>query len=314
MKKYISIIVAIVLLFTLSACSSKTVVSYSAAWGRTNVNETSTYKVTVQKAESSSDSAAPRLNGEGTYVSTITGDNDEGYTVTTSFVFEGYYEFADGTKKDVNDTVETTVRFKNAGYSFAPISSERKYNGSTIEYDQKTDSYAISPLSFTSTVEYGEKNIAIKNVGSDLLTSDLTLKTPTKSVYFDNEEIIYVIRGMINDTVYDSGFSTSVSVISGLSTEVMSFGIQAQKNTTEDVVATIDGVSKVFECYRFYLYKTSGNTGAALNYYFAKGDTGEVNVGEGKREVDRSRLIKMTQNIAYSEDLLVFELISYDYK
>ena len=312
MKKLISIMVAIAILFTLSACGNKTVVSYSAAWGRTNVNETSKYDVYVLKSEKESGNA-PKLSGEGTYVTNISGDNDNGYTVTTSFEFKGYYTFADGSTKNVNDTIKTTVKFKNAGNAFRPVSSERIYNGTTIEYDQESDSYSVVPLSFTSNVTYGEKTITATNTGSANISSNVTYKVP-KTVYFDNEELCYALRGMINDTVYDNGYSTTVSVISGLSDKVMSFGIQAQKNTTEEIPTEIDGVQKVYDCYHFYLYKTSGDTGAALNYYFIKDDIGQVNVGDGKRDVNRSRLVKMTQNIAYSQDTLVYDLVSYDYK
>ncbi len=311
MKKVLSIIVAIVLLLSLSACSNKTVVTYSEIWGMTNVNETSTYSVKVSKGEDE-DVTAPRLNGEGAYITNISGDNDSGYTVTTDFSFVGYYEFSDGTKKDVNDKITTKVLFKNAGNSFAPISSERVYNGTTIEYDSETDSYSVMPLNFTSTVTYGEKKIEAVNTGSELIASNVTFKTP-KGVYFDNEELIYALRGMVNDTVYDNGYSTSVSVVSALSSEVMTFSVQSQKGSSEEIKVNLDGEEKTFDCSRFYLYKTSGETGATINYYFAREDIGEVNVGEGKRDVNRSRLIRMVQNIAYSQDSLVYDLVSYDY-
>lgn len=310
MKKLLSIIVAIVLLLSLTACSNQTVVTYSAAWGRTNVNETSVYKVSVLKGEN--DVTAPRLNGEGTYTTNISGDNDSGYTVTTEFRFEGYYEMPDGAKKDVDDTITTKVVFKNAGNSFAPVSSERIYNGTTIEYDSNTDSYSVIPLSFTSTVNYSEKRAESVNTGSDLVLASTSVKLP-KTVYFDNEQLQYALRGMVNDTVYDNGYSTTVTVISGLSSEAMTFGIQAQKGTSVEVETIVDGVKTEFDCYHFYLYKTGGDTGATLNYYFARADVGEVNVGEGKRDVNRSRLIRMTQNIAYTEDSLVYDLVSYDY-
>lgn len=310
MKKVLSIIVAIVLLLSLSACSTQTVVTYSEIWGLTNVNETSVYSVKISKGDD--DVTAPRLNGEGTYKTNISGDNDSGYTVTSDFSFVGYYEFSDGTKKDVNDKITTKVVFKNAGNSFAPISSERVYNGTTIEYDSETDSYAVVPLSFTSTVTYGEKKIEVVNTGSDAIVPSVSLKTP-KNVYFDNEQLSYALRGMVNDTVYDNGYSTSINVISGLSSEVLEFSVQAQKGKSEEIILDLNGEDVSFDCYHFYLYKKSGDTGATLNYYFARNDLGEINVGDGKREVNRSRLIRMTQNIAYSEDYLVYDLVSYDY-
>lgn len=313
MKKIIAILIAVTILLSFAGCSNQTTISYSASWGRTNVLEKSSYSVTVLKSDDETD--APSLVGKGVYVSTISGGNDEGYTVTTKFNFVGYYEMLDGTKEEVKDNIETKVVFSNAGNTFKPKSSSRKYDGSTIVYEN--GKYSIAPLSYSSLITYGEKRISVSTIsengqGVNNLPTSFEIKNP-KTTYFDNEEMVYALRGMINDTTISSGLYTSFSLISGMSQSAIPMSAQITKAQYTELDTTINGEAKKLEAYALFMSKTGNDVGASTTYFFAKGDLGEVNSATNTITVDRARCLRIMQNIAYSKDYLVYDLIEYSY-
>lgn len=314
MKKVIAIVLALILLIAFSGCNNQSVVTYSARWGRNNVYEKSTYKVSVAQSDEMYINS-PRLFGEGEYVSIISGSNDNGYTVESSLNFVGYYEMPDGSKKDINDVVKTIVKFSNAGNSFKPIESKREYNGTTISYEN--GGYVVSPLNFESKVTYGEKKINLSTISKDGkeipgIKGNIEIKKP-KGVYFDNEQVIYGLRSMISEDVSKNGLYTSFSLISGASDEALPISAQILKGQVVTVSTNINGEKKDVDAYNLSLIKTGKKSGATLVYTFIKDDLGEVNSAENKITVDRARCVRFTQNVPYTNDYLVYELVSYNY-
>ena len=303
MKKFLSIVLILALMLTFTACSSATVITYSTYWGRENVNEVCVYDVSVKYGEANS--SVPKLSGNGTYTTTITGGNEEGFTATTLFEFVGEYTLPGGEVKAVEEKIETKTVFANAVNSFKPVSSERKYNGSTLAY--KNGKFTLEPLNYSSSVNYSDnKAKASLNVEGGSASFGLPASFEInvgKTAFFDNEQMPYLLRAMLNDTVYDKGLNSTITLISPLSKDAINLTVVAPAKTTEKIDLKLNGADAKFDAYKVGIQKSGKNAGSPLYYYFAKGDS-----VDGKNAM---RLLKIEQTVAYTKDTLVFTLSNY---
>lgn len=322
MKKIIALIIVVVLLLAFTGCGG-TIPSYTENWGKLNVDELSKYKITLDKSLSEengvADERVPELFGEGTYETHLTSTDGKVFTLETKLNFVGYYVLQDGEKIDVNDTITSKCSFENIELTFAPIKSEKTYNGKTINFiDEKFEvnplvhteviDYSGSKIQFESTINYGDLN----KDGMQVIKK--TLNKPGGTLY-DNSELFYVFRGYqktLNDSI---NFNLIEGVNGKTKPMVMKVG-----SSIVSLDTNINGTNAKMDTYPVAVDGQSiTDGGAAIKLYYAKDDNGAVNRGtikDGKVatiNIDRSRLVRILQNVPYSSNVFVYDLIEYSY-
>ena len=327
MKKIIAILLSVVLLLSLTACSAPELPSFTTNWGKEDVFEKSTYKITIQEAkpvdpeDSSADKAvkAPRLSGEGTYTSTISGGGSVGYKIETTMNFVGKYTMADGSTVPVDDTVSSYVNFSDLMQDFRPTSSYKNYQGKTVVYANKA--YTVEDLNYESTITYGEDDATVKTAqlgatgAYDTQVSTIPLmfnvKLPSGNLY-DNEQIFYMLRsfGKVEGT------SLPFSVVTGTAQEAIPMSGSINVGSTFEIATDIDGVKNDKTKVKAVLVqKTSGeNNGSPIKLFYAINDQGAINNASGStKNDDRSRLVRIEQLVPYTADRMIFDLVEYQY-
>ena len=319
MKKIIAIILTVVLLFSLTACGAPALPTFTANWGMEDVYEKSTYKITIDGSEQVLDPKAPRLSGEGTYTTLITGGTTDGYKIETTMNFVGKYTLEDKSTVEVNDTVTSYVNFNNLIHKFKPTSSYKKYEGKTVVFEQ--GNYSIDDLNYESTITYGEDDAIVKTAQKgtsgayDTQLSNLPLEfevsVPKGDYVYDNDQLFYMLRSFVKS----EGATLSCSIFSGTSASTIAMGASIQAGGITELDTTINDVTAKTKAYVVSLRKSSSsNAGSPQNLFYAIGDTGEVNnATNGTKAIDRSRLIRITQLVPYSYDIMNFDLIGYQY-
>lgn len=309
MKKIIAIITVLVLLFSMTSCATSEIPVHTENWGKSNVLETSEYAVKVSLGENVLDKDAPRLHGEGTYVTSISGGAATSYTVTTKLTFEGYYLLTDGSKVPVNDVVTSSVTFKDLSHDFRPLKSEKSYDGKTVKY--KDNAYSVEDLKYSSSIEYGEKKATVKNVIDGESTSFETSTPGAGALFIDNEQLYYLVRSFVKT----EGASISFSLMNGLSDATLPMVAGVNANSIVEVDTNINGVAQKINTYPVAVRKSSNTeTGSTQHVFCAMNDKGTVNNQTGgKFEVDRSRVVKILQQVPYTLDFLEFNLVKYTY-
>ncbi len=313
MKKFIIFFIVSIMMFSLVGCSAPEVASYTSNWGKSSVNEVSTYKVTIDKVDElgETDKNAPILFGEGTYVTTLTGDIESNYTFKTELKFDGYYQLADGGKVDVNDSIVTEVVFKDSIYDLSPLSSMREYNGTTVVFEN--NQYQVKPLSYKTNVIYNDNKATVKTsmasgeaVGNIPTNMEIATKKALKAI--DNEQILLAMRSLVKKP----GQQASINVVSGLSTSIVPMNVTVNQNIIK-MDTNINGVSKEMDTYHVQMVKSDATqSGTAINCFYGMNDTGTVYSESGNEmTVDMGRLIKMQQFIPYSNSALTYDLVEF---
>ncbi|MEG2001658.1 MAG: hypothetical protein RR107_01025 [Clostridia bacterium] len=307
MKKIIAIAIVIALLFSMTACGGGELPVYATNWGKNDVSETSEYTIKVTLNDKVLDENAPRLFGEGKYVTSIKGGSGSGYEITTKLTFKGDYELSDGTKVPVDDVVTSSVTFKDLMFDFKPIKSEKNYKGKTIKFlDGK---YSIEDLTYTSSIEYGEKKSAVKNnVNGE--SSTFELSNPS-GMFIDNEQLFYLVRSFVKK----DGAGISFNLTSGMSSAAVPMAATVTANGVAELSTNINGHAQTLKAFPVTVRKNANSeTGTTQLLYCIKDDKGDVNNETGgKISVDRSRVVKIIQSVPYTMDVFEYDLVKYTY-
>ncbi len=314
MKKVIAILLVLVSVLSLAGCSTSSSTSYTTVWGKSNVLETSVYEITVVQGEDEYFDGAPTLTGTGTYTSTISGGDSEGYTLETVLEFDGTMNF-DGKTESFTQYITSKVTFGDVTTSFAPTYSEKSYDGTTIVYDYDTNSFSSADLSYTSTVVYDGSDavVTIKNADGTAVADGIAVETAysLSSGTFDNEQIFLVSRALVKDGVDSLAFNV-LSPITG-ETSIALYVASEDEDSDSTAVMTINGVTETFETYTVSTQLNSTFTsGASTLYLYAKNDTGNVTTSAGNlMEVDRSRLLSFMHQVPYTSSVFSYSMVEY---
>ncbi len=313
MKKIIAIILTLACVLSLSACTSTSTETYTSVWGKSDVLETSTYKISIVESEETFFEGAPSVTGEGTYISTISGGDSEGYVLETSLEFVGTMNF-DGKAENFTQTITSKVLFGGITSNLAPTYSEKSYSGTTIVYDAETNSFSSADLDYVSKITYqdGEAIVSIKKAdGSAVSDSIATDSIVSYSSAYDNEQLFIVARALDKASATSSSF-TMMNAVTGLTPMALSVSA-VDEDTDTSYTATINGVSQTFETYTVSTQiNSSFESGTTTLMLFANGDNGNVTTAAGNAiEVDRSRLLTFMHQVPYTSSVFYYELTDY---
>lgn len=314
MKKVIAILLVLVSVLSLAGCTTSTSSSYTSVWGKSNVLETSVYEITVIAGEDEYFEGAPSLEGTGTYTSTISGGDSEGYKLETVLEFSGTMNF-DGKTEDFTQYITSEVTFSDVTTGFAPTYSEKSYDGTTIVYDYDTNSFSSADLSYTSTIAYDGSDavVTIKNADGTAVASGIAIETEyaLSSGTFDNEQIFLVARALVKEDVDSLAFNV-LSPITG-ETSIALYVAATDEDSDTTAVMTINGESETFETYTVSTQLNSSFTsGASTLYLYAKDDMGSVTTSAGNlMEVDRSRLLSFMHQVPYTSSVFSYTMVEY---
>ncbi|MFI3128750.1 MAG: hypothetical protein R3Y18_01670 [Bacillota bacterium] len=314
MKKVIAILLVLASVLSLAGCTTSTSTSYTSVWGKSNVLETSVYEITVIEGTDEYFEGAPSVTGTGTYTSTISGGDSEGYTLETVLEFDGTMDF-DGKTEDFTQYITSKVTFSDVTTGFAPTYSEKSYNGTTIVYDYDTNSFSSADLEYTSTVVYDGSDavVTIKNADGSAVANGVATETEysLSSGTFDNEQIFLVGRSLVKADVESIAFNV-LSPITG-ETSIALYVATADEDSDTTAVVTINGVAETFDTYTVSTQLNSSFTsGASTLYLYAKDDMGMVTTSAGNlMEVDRSRLISFMQQVPYTSSVFSYTMVEY---
>ncbi len=315
MKKIIAILLTICSVLSLSACTTSETALYTTVWGKTDVLETSTYKISVIEGEEVFFEGAPQITGEGTYETTISGNATTGFTLVSNLEFEGTMNF-DGKTEDFTQTITSKVTFADVTDALAPTYSEKSYDGTTIVYDAETNSFSSADLSYTSTVKYedGDAIVTIKDAsGNEVAPGVATSSTYSlgSATAYDNEQLYLVARALVKDSVSSLSFNI-VNPVTGLTPMALSVST-FDEDTDTTVTMAINGVSQTFDTYTVSSQINSTfESGTTTLLLFAKDDNGMVTTSAGNViEVDRSRLLSFMHQVPYTSSVFSYELTEF---
>ncbi len=342
-KVLISLLCLILSAAFLTGCASSAVTpEFSENWGKTDVYEKSVYTVVSKlydaedkdgnKLEKTYDS--PDLFGEGTYTSIIEGSSSTEFTVTTEFVFDGYYEYADqrafengATRYDVHDKITATATFQGLSNLFYPVRSEKHYEVTSPVFNYNDNTTSLLEVNCTVSVTYGTRDERTASVKVDFSDMDLPTDSEVYTQYEDYERVYSKLKGTMFDNEYlfyalrsvkKANASLSFNVLSPLLNTVEKATFMLNTNTGVDGIMTktfhINGKEEELEVYSTMLILGGGYRGPQINLFFAKDDLGSVHDNSGKStSMDRSRLLGFEQQAGYQVGTLVYTLTEYTY-
>ncbi len=314
MKKIIAILLVLVSIFSLAGCATSSSTSYTTVWGKSDVLETSVYEITVVQGTDEYFEGAPSLTGTGTYTSTISGGDSEGYTLETVLEFSGTMDF-DGKSEDFTQYITSKVTFGDVTTSFAPTYSEKVYDGTTIVYDAESSTFSSSDLSYTSTVAYDGTDavVTIKNADGSAVADGIATQSEysLSSGTFDNEQLFLAARSLEKEGVESLAINV-LSPITGVNSIAL-YVATTDEDSDTTAVMTINGVSETFETYTVSTQLNSTFTsGASTLYLFAKDDMGDVTTSAGNMmTIDRSRLLSFMHQVPYTSSVFSYTMVEY---
>lgn len=314
MKKIIAIVLILALVLSLSACSTSSTVTYTSVWGKSDVLETSTYKISIVESEEVFFEGAPSVTGEGTYVYTISGGDSEGYTLETTLDFVGVLNF-DGKTEDFTQTITSKVLFAGITNNLAPTYSEKSYEGTTIVYDGETGIFSSADLDYVSKITYddGTATVSITNANGGAVSSGIATESEYSysSNVYDNEQLFLVARSLNKSSALSTSFNI-VNAVTGLTPIALTVST-VDEDTDSSYTTTINGASQTFETFTVSTQiNSSFESGTTTLMLFASGDNGYVTTSAGNTmEVDRSRLLTFMHQVPYTSSVFYYELTDY---
>ena len=249
MKKFFALFL---LLFTglfagCDMCAGPTQLTFYSPWGRTNVSETSVYRITAEAPADEDLNNNYTLNlyavGSGTYTTSL-GQNEDGtLTVTNVYEFTGKFfdkqrnvlkrknapEGDDGTVTDRYTATATFSVISDGKELFRAVKSSRTYDAMTV-VATTAEGTVLKRAAFTQTIEYHADNAVatFENRAVEGWTeedyfemtfgreNDETLYSRTyrygaNDLIIDNELYLYALRSLSANTTFSSGSITPSS-------------------------------------------------------------------------------------------------------
>lgn len=313
----------------LSACTSTPELSLESNWyqqtGERHVvsptNERLAYEISFRKSEQAEKSQYYLSYENGTYATTLTGENitlADG-TVTTGYHFATYTEIDvtftlnGATTEPLHDKMETHAFFLDTDSGLKPVRSWQTVHSTTpkgsptAKYTTLKDAYAT--YEYTLTTEYNAELTEAK-IKLDYLdkTDDddgepMTVSIKGGGSYFDNEQILFALRGLDFPNV---GSFRSINPSERKKVTV---------NFTDTPVAsresckfTMDGtpVEATLDAFEFSLRYSQEYPGESKTFVYAKKTSSTNNVY-------RNIPLRMETPVLNSHGTLTYKLISANF-
>ena len=249
---------------------------------------------------------------KGSYVTTLEG-KDDGYVYTTSLSIPVSYTL-NGETIVFEDTVITSVEFKNAKYGLAPISSTKNivcHSPKNTQPMSLSDCYIDYHYSITTTynsdctagevltIDLSEKGTLYnKEYYPNGQTSSFDIDV-TKYTYLDNEQLLFALRGLSNTAI---STTKSVNVYNASLDAVQLVSISPSSTDSEKYDFTINGAAlPANTAIEYTPVSVSLPKGASQTLHYAV-TTDDAN------NVYRNVLLYMRTSVAYNIGTLEYTL------
>ncbi|MDE7296410.1 MAG: hypothetical protein K2N84_04015 [Clostridia bacterium] len=327
-KKLFAAACVLVPLGLLCACGGTVSVPVTAYWYKDSSTgnnmlgehreEKLTYSVTFTPSTSATGLTLSYQTGEyTTYLSATSKDEDGNtfedtvYRYETELSIRGAYS-VDGVKADdFADSVKSVVYFKGIGSSLRPIKSVKTVHCHAPNSDYKSKDDCSTLYDYVYAVSYnadGEKatitytqNAPTDSEGAPFAPTEksVSIKDPTN--YYDNEQLLFVLRGMSMDAVFN------VKTINPLSDQVETVKTVEAPAAIREVGFALDMGAETkthdIDAYRFTLQYNSPYPGMGQVLTYAK-------VTDKSNNTYRNVLLRMSVPILANLGTLNYTLVS----
>ena len=328
-KKRIASLLLLAPLTLLAACSSQQAIVLEANWfsntSTKNIpdgfEETLVYDVSFQKSVSAEQGrfTINYPNG-GTYTTKFTSgttdDKQKTYIYTTTLTMEVEY-ILDGVSSGLRkDTVTTYVEFLDTAHELRPLSSWREVHGSAPRMAPGSpgatlkDCYAEFEYKVETSYNYDKDKatVTLTNIGKEAADDDKlsnTVKLDGKGMYFDNEQLIPVLRAA------DLSSSMTLRTIDPSTRSLEKIAIKDGPKSislTQSVKRKTDekAEEETFKAIEIGISYDKQNSGGTQKFTIAKRDSRDNNKW-------RNVCLKYEYPVIYSHGTMTYRLISADF-
>lgn len=327
-KKLLAAACVLVPVCLLCACGGTVSVPVTAYWYKDSSTgnnmlgehreEKLTYTVTFAPSTSTTGLTLSYQTGEyTTYLSATSKDEDGNafedtvYRYETELSIRGAYS-VDGVKgDDFADNVKSVVYFKGIGNSLRPIKSVKTVHCHAPNNDYKSKDDCSTLYDYTYAAQYdadGEKatitytqNAPTDKEGAPLAPTEksVSIKNPTN--YYDNEQLLFVLRGMSMDAAF------SLKTINPLSDQVEAVKTTEAPAAIREASFALDMGTETkthdIDAYRFTLQYDTSTPGMGQMFTYAK-------VTDKSNNTYRNVLLRMSVPVIGNLGTLNYTLVS----
>lgn len=311
--------VFIPLVATLCACGGTATVSINANWYKSgegdNIGEKSEkleYEVTFEKAGEN----VPLSYNKGTYVTELTAESISlsdgtsiiGYHLSSKLDISGTYTL-NGLSENFTDAVESHVYFKAISSRLQPVSSMKSVKCTAPLSNPKTLKDAYRVYDYTYQTVYNDScNKAEITYTQTLPETDTpetkeTVSFKNNSVFFDNEQLLFVLRGLAMDS------TVSLKTINPLDFNVTTVAIseKPKQTTLTDYTFEMNGaaVKDSISAYQVSLSYKSSFSGQTQKLLYAANTATE----DTKQNTYRNMLLEMSVPVLQGYGTLNYKLV-----
>ena len=297
MKKFLTLFLSILLVFSLTGCN-KTYIKVESFYWQTQSGYDNTYyeelvydvtcvnKTISNSTEVSSDQLELVVNEGSTYTIISKSAVDKGgdvICVETKLSIDGKYidKANDNTVLAFVDEISSICYF--TATNFKPIYSSKTVKANSISF--QVDKYKLLPYEYEYEVTYEGENAKVEfnEIKDEYQIIDVddvkTYKGATKNAYLDNEMMLFAPRGysLLNENTTSIYFD-SLDVISQTTREMYFTTITNSDGKKTPV--TINCLNQEIETVKVMFYLTGQFTGSPIECYYAT------------KTQDRNRLIR----------------------
>lgn len=323
MKKIVTLLTTLILVFCLFGCSKVKVSLFTASnfldtpsnHSVSTVNETLTYAVSYKQAENEKTLVISIDSAKSSYTTVLTNSsyNEKAcYLLETSLVMVGEIDNA-GQKTALNDVITTKCYFLGVENALSPLYSERTVKSNSVvrttpinatehtyevhyyDYDIKTvyeDNNAKVSLTVNQKPESDENFVSYENHEF----SDID----NGSAYVDNEILLFAPRAMTLTSVTNKSFYTIDAV--SVKNHKMTLTSKTEEPTKTIVPSNyFNGIEKVLEvlCYGVTFKINSNASGSPIVAYYA----------DANNKNERARMIMAETSASYGLGTYTYSII-----
>lgn len=311
--------VFIPLVATLCACGGTATVAINANWYKSgegdNIggkSEKLEYEVTFEKAGEN----MPLSYDKGTYVTELTAESIKlsddtsvtGYHLSSKLDISGTYT-VNGYSENFTDKVESHVYFKAISSRLQPVSSTKYVKCSAPLANPKTLQEAYKLYEYTYATVYNESfnkaEITYTQTQPQTDTPEVkeTVSFKNNSVFFDNEQLLFVLRGLSMDS------AVSLKTINPLDFSVTKVEISEKPKLTTltDYTFEMDGaaVTDSISAYEVSLTYKSSFPGREQKLLYAANTA----TADTKQNTYRNMLLEMSVPVLQGYGTLNYKLV-----
>lgn len=325
-------------LVLLTACTSTPELSFESNWlsyttqqtvPATNAGEaieTLKYNVSFTRYDSALNAPFKVHYSDGTYTAslystpvTVDGKDETAYLYRTELKIKVSFTLNENRSDTYEDTVRSETVFLNVRQNLKPISSTRTVDSHVPLYspsskpsallDDKGNGVAFGHYNYTTETDYTETNKAKIKYTNLLLTqaeegeqadnvSEHTVSTKGKGSYYDNEQILFLLRGVeLSSALSFRSIDPTTRTVDKVKIADGPTAVQEACKFTEGGTVT----EAAIDAYEISLAYSKSNAGASQKCVYAK----KVS-SDGNRY--RNALLRYEQPVMYSHGTLTYTL------